>query len=173
MFPEGVMYATIRPAARPREDTARIQVTSHPGANSGPKSFAYLRIEGSWYGVDEEYYEVSAQLYPQRWAVNRWLRYPDDYPGGYRLRTGRLVDSWERAWPRLEEIAKATLDQFAADEPQWKQESVRLCLLRDWKSAQAAVTRYEAQLRVAQAKEQQAYAALHHTADDAEAAAMP
>jgi hypothetical protein len=161
------MYASIRPAARAHAADAVIHVSSQPATKSGTEPMTFLKILGSHYRLTEVYYEVSARLCPHRWAVNRWQRDPDDYSGGHFHRGGKRVEDWASARPRLEEIAKATLDQFTADVPQWKQESVRLCLLRDWENAQAAVTRREAQLRDAQAEERQAYAALHHTADDA------
>lgn len=161
------MYATVWPAKRDRGDVvARVEVTSHPGTAGGAEPLTFLTIRGRAYTVAELYRRVTARLDPHR-MVQRWQAETSDYPGGYLNRSGSPVHHQTGTWTRLREIAKATLDRFAADVPDWEDESVQLLLLREWASAQETVTRLDALLRDAQAEERNLYAALHHTTDDA------
>jgi hypothetical protein len=159
------MYAVIWPATRARDGLARdglarIEVTCQPGRSSGGEPVAFLRIRDHEYGVAELYREVPVRLDPGGEA-DRWERDVDEFEGGYFHRSGKRVDRRASTWQRLEEIAKATLDRFTADVPQWRQESVRLRLLGEWATARETVTRLDAILRDAQAEERQLYAALH------------
>ena len=129
-FPEGTVYATIRPA---RVDdghlVARLEITSH-SARDGDGADTALTIGGRRYSVTALHQSRSPRV-DRLGVFISWRCDGRDRHRGCAPGQGHPVAPHTEAWTRLHDIARSALRRLACDVPGWEHDSVRLHWLRE------------------------------------------